>query len=316
MLTPLSDVATDPLGQRLSLTAVATGIVYDITINEPKCLMVADVPDPPAWLLYVVDAPLHGGLATSIARFVSLWLPSVRNTQPVTVVTVSPRMATVADYEDYLLRGLKRDLVPKGDPAGDASSAAEAFLDFLHTQVDPEVRRRTPTLKKKALLFGHGLSGLFACHAFARQHPMFDRYIIASPTLLDGSPTLRAIQQASAGGLAGNLYLAISGEDRLDAPAPRHEGAVGRSFHSIAAQLGKLHRPRLRARTDILAAESFGSIASAALLNGLRWHLPSTGRDGLRMVMRHLRGYLGVTLGMVRMVRQAKRQQKARGTSA
>ncbi len=312
MLTPIPDAPTDPLGQRFSLTAAATGVVYDITISEPKCPAVADVADPPAWLLYVVDAPLHGGLATAIARLVSLWWPSKRNTQPVTVVSISPRITTVADYEDYLRRGQIRDLVPKGDPAGDATSAAEAFLDFLYAQVDPAVRQRTPTLKKKALLFGHGLSGLFACHAFATQHPMFDRYIIASPTLLDDSPTRQALTQAPGGRLAGGLYLAISGDDRLDAPTPRHDGAIGRSFHGIAALLGRLHRPGLRARTDMLIAERFETVAGTVLLNGLRWHLPSTGREAWRMVLRHLRGYLGMALGMVRMMRQARRQRNAK----
>lgn len=316
MLTPIPDAPTDPLGQRFSLMAAATGVVYDITISEPKCPMVADVPDPPAWLLYVVDAPVHGGLATSIARLVSLWMPNLRNTQPVTVVSIGPRITTISDYEDYLRRGQVRDLVPQGDPAGDAASAAQVFLDFLHTQVDPAVRQRTPALNRKALIFGHGLSGLFACHAFATQHPMFDRYIIASPTLLDDSPTRQSILQTPGGGLAGHMYLAISGEDRLDAPVPRHDGAIGRSFHGLAALLGRLHRPRLRARTDILPAESYESIAGAALLNGLRWHLPSTGREGRRMVMRHLRGYLGMALGMVRMMRQARRQNKARKTSS
>ncbi len=316
MLTQIPGASTDPLGQRFSLTAAATGIVYDISISEPKCPMVADVPDPPAWLLYVVDAPLHGGLAVSISRTLALWLPNALNTQPVTVVSIGPRIGSSADYAAYLSHGQTRDLVPRGDPAGDASSAAESFLDFLQSQVDPAVRQRTRALNKKALLFGHGLSGLFACHAFATQHPMFDRYIIASPTLLDDSPTRLAALRAAKGDLAGGLYLAISGEDRVDAQAPRHNGAIGRSFHSLAALTGRTHRPALRARTDILTAESFESVAGAALLNGLRWHLPATGRAGRRMVLRHLRGYLAMTVGVVRMFMQAKRAQKAKRTQA
>ncbi|HEY1078135.1 MAG TPA: hypothetical protein VGE51_15685 [Fontimonas sp.] len=316
MLTLIPDAPTDPLCQRFSLQSAATGIVYDITISEPKCPMVADVPDPPAWLLYVVDAPLHGGLALSIARLLSLWMPNVHNTQPVTVVSIGPRIATTADYMHYLGPGQLRDLVPKGDPAGDATSAAESFLNFLHAEVDPAVRQRTRALKQKALLFGHGLSGLFACHAFATQHPLFDRYIIASPTLLDDSPTRSALLQAPAASLAGQVYLAISGEDRLDAENPRHDGAIGRGFHAFATLMGRPHRPGLRTRTDILTAESHQSIASAALLNGLRWHLPSVGREGRRMITRHLRGYLGVTVGMIRMMLQARRQQRTERSRA
>lgn len=315
MLEPIHDVPIDPLGQRFSLTAEG-GIVYDVTISEPKCPMVAGVADPPAWLLYVVDAPLHGGLAMSIARNMSLWMPNPRNTQPVTVVSIAPRIESGADYDEYVTRGQIRDLVPQGDPAGDASSNAQAFLEFLHTQVDPAVRRRTPVLKEKALLFGHGLSGLFACQAFAKQHPMFDRYIIASPTLLDASPTRAAIVQAPKGGLAGHLYLAISGEERLDMPAPSHQGATGRSFHAVATVLGRLHRPKLRSRTDILSAETYESVALPALLNGLRWHFPSTGREAWRMVLRHPRGYYGMTVGMIRMFMQARREAKARKLQA
>jgi hypothetical protein len=308
-LTLIPDAPTDPLSQRFTLKA-ASGILYDIAISEPKCPIVAGVPDPPAWLLYVVDGPLHGGLASSIARLLSLWKPDARNTQPVTVVAIAPRMTTPAEYSEYLRQGQTRDLVPQGDPAGDASSSAHSFLEFLHAQVDPAVRQRTRVLDRKALLFGHGMSGLFACHALATRHPMFDRYIIASPTLLDESPTRRAILQSPRGGLAGHLYLSISGEDRLDAQSPRHDGAIGRSFHSLATVMGRLHRPALRARTDILAAETFESSAGAALLNGLRWHLPSTGREGRRMVMRHLRGYVGLTWGLIKMFRQAKRERK------
>jgi hypothetical protein len=264
--------------------------------------MLADVPDPLAWLLYVVDAPLHGGLATSIARVLALWIPDALNTQPITVVSIGPRIATAADYADYLQRGQIRDLVPRDDPAGDASSAAEAFLDFLQSQVDPAVRQRTRALKQKALIFGHGLSGLFACHALATQHPMFDRYIVASPTLLDDSPTRQAILQAPG--------------SSLDVPNPRHDGATGRGFHDLATVLGRRHRPALRARTDLLAAESFESLASVALINGLRWHFPSTGHAGRRMVLRHLRGYFGLLLGMLRMFRQAKRQQKKARSAA
>jgi predicted alpha/beta superfamily hydrolase len=316
MLTLIPAAPIDPLGQRFSLKAAGSGVVYDITISEPKCPMVAGVPDPAAWLLYVVDGALHGGLATSIARVLSLWLPDAQNTQPVTVVSVAPRIGTAAEYAEYLQHAQLRDLVPRGDPAGGTSSAADAFLDFLHKEVDPAVRRRTPALDRKALLVGHGLSGLVACHAFAKQHPMFDRYIIASPTLLDDSPTRQKILQASRGELSGALYLAISSEDRLDAQNSRHEGAIGRGFHDLASLMGRLHRPRLRCRTDILTAESFESIAGAALINGLRWHLPSTGRDGRRMILRHPRGYLGMLVGMLKMFRQAKREQKTRKAQA
>lgn len=308
--------ATMPLSKNLSLVSDETGIVYDIMISEPKCVLIADVPDPPASLLYVVDGPLHGGLAASIARNLSLWFPGEQNTQPVTVVSIGPRISTSGEFADYLHKGQVRDLVPRNDPAGNEASSAQQFLDFLYRQVDPAVRKSTRTLNEKALIFGHGLSGLFACHAFATQHPMFDRYIIASPTLLDDSPTRDAIIRASKGQLGGHLYLAMSADDRLDGPRPRVEGAIGRSFHQLAALTGRRHRPQLRAKVEVLADESFQSQIPAALINGLRWHLPSTGRNGWRMIRRNLPGYFQIILGFILNMRRAKRQQKEREAQA
>lgn len=305
--------ATTPLSKHFTLVAEESGIVYDISISEPKTVLVADVPDPPASLLYVVNGPVHGGLAAGIVRNISMWIPGSQNIQPVTVVSVGPRIGTSEEFADYLNHGQKRDLVPKGDPAGDETSAAEQFLDFLYRQVDPVVRQSTRTLDEKAMLFGHGLSGLFACHAFAVQHPMFDRYIIASPTLLDDSPTRQALLQASRSQLGGHLYVSISGDDQLDGPAPRHGGAIGRSFHALAALTGRSHRPQLQAKVEVLAAEGFQSQVTAALINGLRWLAPSTGRNALRMLRRNLAGYAKILIGMTSNARRAKQQLKKSG---
>ena len=112
------------------------------------------------------------------------------------------------------------------------------------------------------------------------------------------------------------MYLAICGEDRLDTDAPREGGAIARGFHAIAAVMGRPQRPALVAKTAILTAETDATVAVAALLDGLRWHLPSSGRDGWRMVLRHWRGYLAVTIAMLRMMLKARRQQKAAGSRA
>lgn len=304
--------ATAPLSRHLCLEAERSGITYEVLIIEPKTVLLADVPDAPAVLLYVVDAPVHGALVAAIARNLSLWLPDPQNIQPVTVVAIGPPINTAAEFAGYLDSGRRRDLVPKGDPAGDDHSAAGDFLEFIHRQVDPEVRRRTRTLNQKAMLFGHGLSGLFACHAFATQHPMFDRYIILSPTLMDDSPTRVAMKQAPKGQIRGHLYLSISEEDRLDGPDPRHNGAIGRSFHQLAALAGPDHRPHLHAKVDVWKGESAQSQIPAALISALRWHLPSTGVQGFRMIFRHFRAYIQITVGMISNAIRARRELKRR----
>lgn len=306
----MASAVTLPLSTQFSLVADKTGITYDITISEPKNLLIADVPDPPAALLYVVDAPLNGGLVAGIARNLSLAFPGAQNITPLTVVAVGPRIGTADEMTDYLSKGQRRDLVPQGDPAGDETSAAALFLEFLHRQVDPEVRRRTRVLDEKALLFGHGLSGLFACHALATQHPMFDRYIVLSPTLLDASPTREALVSAPRGQLRGHLYLAISGDDRLDSPQPRLDGAVGRSYHRLAALAGRMHRPHLKAKVQVLRGETFASQIPVALINALRWYLPATGLHAVRMIGRNLPGYFQVATKMIANARKAKAQLK------
>lgn len=304
--------ATAPLSSHFCVEAERSGITYEVHVIEPKTVLLADVPDAPAVLLYVVDAPVHGGLVAAIARNLSLWLPDPQNIQPVTVVAIGPRIDTAQEFADYLASGRRRDLVPKGDPAGDETSAAEDYLEFIHRQVDPLVRQRTRARQQKAILFGHGLSGLFACNALAMQHPMFDRYIILSPTVLDGSPTRAAMDQAKKGQLRGHLYLSMSEEDRLDGPHPRHDGAIGRSFHQLAALTGPDHRPHLRAKVEVRKGESVQSQLPAALISGLRWHLPSTGAHGFRMILRHFRAYLQIAVGMISNAMRARRELKRR----
>ena len=62
------------------------------------------------------------------------------------------------------------------------SGGADKFLDFIQTELVPEIEKRYPTQPYR-ILTGHSLGGLFAVHALIARPDLFNAYIAASPSL-------------------------------------------------------------------------------------------------------------------------------------
>ncbi|MBO0589344.1 alpha/beta hydrolase-fold protein [Sporosarcina sp. E16_8] len=57
------------------------------------------------------------------------------------------------------------------------------FLEFLESQLKPEIERRYIVNKKKQTLFGHSLSGLFTLFTLFTKPNAFQTYLVASPSI-------------------------------------------------------------------------------------------------------------------------------------
>lgn len=86
----------------------------------------------------------------------------------------------------------------EGAPDG---GGADAFLDFLVTQLWPELTRRYPVHPDIRGIAGHSLGALFALHALFKPAPFFNRILASAPSiwwgariLLQQAATLRAAQ--------------------------------------------------------------------------------------------------------------------------
>ena len=62
------------------------------------------------------------------------------------------------------------------------SGGAATFLSVLQREVIPFIEKNYQASDDKAL-FGHSLGGLFATYSLLQTQPLFDRYIISSPSL-------------------------------------------------------------------------------------------------------------------------------------
>ena len=62
------------------------------------------------------------------------------------------------------------------------SGEAATFLKVLQKEIIPTVEQSFSTSGKRAL-FGHSLGGLFATYSLLQEKPLFDHYLISSPSL-------------------------------------------------------------------------------------------------------------------------------------
>ncbi|MFA6288594.1 MAG: alpha/beta hydrolase-fold protein [Opitutaceae bacterium] len=80
----------------------------------------------------------------------------------------------------------------EGAPDG---GGADAFLDFLSTQLWPELAKRYPVHPSIRGIAGHSLGALFALHALFKPAPFFNRILASAPSLWWGDRIL--LQQAA-----------------------------------------------------------------------------------------------------------------------
>jgi uncharacterized protein len=81
----------------------------------------------------------------------------------------------------------------EGAPDG---GGADAFLDFLISQLWPELARRYPIHPDIRGIAGHSLGALFALHALFKPVPFFNRILASAPSIWWGDRIL--LQQAAA----------------------------------------------------------------------------------------------------------------------
>ena len=101
----------------------------------------------------------------------------------------------------------------EGAPDG---GGADAFLDFLTTQLWPELAKRYPIHPDIRGIAGHSLSALFALHALFKPAPFFNRILASAPSiwwgdriLLQQAADLRAAQST----LPARVFLSVGLKD-------------------------------------------------------------------------------------------------------
>lgn len=188
---------------RLLVASALTGTRYHVSVAPPDP---ARAPGPwPA--LVVLDADDQFEAALDAYR--ALWARGVG--VPLLLVGVGYG----ASYREPANRRI-RDYTPTPLATEGESGGAEAFHEFLVTELWPRLQREYPLRPDGHGLAGHSLGALLVLHALFRPAPFFTRALASAPSIWwDDRAILRRIaacrEQVAA--LPARLFLAVGEQD-------------------------------------------------------------------------------------------------------
>ena len=153
----------------------------------------------------------------------------------------------------------------KGIQAEDTGQAL-TYLAFIRDQVLPRLRHDWRV--SETWLVGHSFSGLFGLRVLFSEPELFDKYLLASPSIWWDDRTMLGIEAEFAAAhddLAAKVFLTAGrDEDML-------EGFnMCRNMIEMATQLENRNYPNLDIGHTILPSESHSSTIGAAISRGLR----------------------------------------------
>jgi predicted alpha/beta superfamily hydrolase len=151
------------------------------------------------------------------------------------------------------------------------SGGAPQFLDFLRTELMPEIQAAYRVTQERTLV-GHSLAGLFALDVFLKAPESFEHYIAIDPAVFWGDHYLvKRIKSwhASAKGPAISVYIAQGNSplsDYEDHSLKRsHEMAIREFRRLLEARKGS----QVRTGFDLFGSETHRSVVLPALWRGL-----------------------------------------------
>lgn len=155
----------------------ANGIIYRIFISSPR----DTVKEQALPVVYMLDGNATFPMAVKVleenpqmqALIVGIGYP-----------TDDREEIIAARYYD-LTPPTAADLIPprKNGEAAPRTGGQADFLQFIQTQLRPEIERRFTLDKKAQTLFGHSLGGMFTLHAMFSDRGAFQNYSAADPSI-------------------------------------------------------------------------------------------------------------------------------------
>jgi len=179
-----------------------------------------------------------------------------------------------------------RDLTPSHSDAKNASGkeenptsgGADHFLDFIQTELMPEIEKRYRTAHYR-IFSGHSLGGLLAIHILITRPDMFDAYIAVSPSLWwNEKRTLHQAEDffAARAELNKTLFFSLGNEN----------GGMKEGFDEMKKTLTAKAPKGFHWDSALYADEDHGSTVLRAHYAGLRtifydWQVPRDPASGM-----------------------------------
>ena len=185
-------------------------------LNEDRILWVRTPKDyaqnkNPLPVVYLMDGPDHINEIGSSIDFL------VRNNRMPELIVVG---IANTDRTRDLTPTRSEDKTPDGKLANPTSGGGDRFLDFIQTELMPEIEKRYRTAPYR-IFAGHSLGGLMVIHALTSRPDMFQAYIAVSPSLWwDNQHTLHQAQDffASHTELNKILFFSMGSENNSQVP--------------------------------------------------------------------------------------------------
>jgi predicted alpha/beta superfamily hydrolase len=267
------------LAQNLAPPAPERITVHSNVLNEDRPILVrmpaaAQGKNDKYPVLYLADGDGHINEVGAIIDF----LASQNRCTPLIVVgipnTDRTRDLTPTRADQKNAQGV----VVQAQPT---SGGGDKFLEFIQTELFPEIEKRYPTQHYR-IFAGHSLGGLLAIHALIAHPDMFDAYIAVSPSLQwDDQHTLHQAQKFFAKQKEFNKTLFFSLGNEGAQPNPMGDG-----FNHLQKLFTTTKPKGFIVQAARYPDEDHGSTTFLAHYAGLRtvfdgWVMPRDVKDGL-----------------------------------
>lgn len=298
LLLPLSvsaDINPQPAlfanAEQFELHSKEIGEDFLIQVGLPASYATGDKRYP---VLYVLDGNISFGSSNEMVRLMSVDL--IEPGFPELIVV------SIGYVKAHLFGPLRtRDLTPKGSvpesffgasgqddsavpraadhpawvtaqPAPDqlTSGGADAFLAFIEKQLDPVIRKQYRTDGGQAGILGDSFGGLFTYYAFLKQSPLFDKYWLGSPGLIQEDTQLleelpALLQNTDFKGQ--RVYISV-GEKEL---SHSFYGVLGRNYAKMVGIFEANPGKNLAVESRVFVGDTHITVVPAAMVQALRF---------------------------------------------
>lgn len=239
---------------------------FQISVALPRTYQDSEQSYP---VLYSLDANSEFGIMVETARFLALdeAIPEL-----IVVGIGSPTggryMPSVQyrrlDYTPTVLTSKKekeRVLFPLDQPTG----GAPELLAFMRQQLMPFIEKKYRAKSDDRAIFGHSLGGLFSTYALFQSDPLFQRFLIGSPSLVWDDAVMLKVEEKYAKthtALPAKVFVSIGSEEDYEL------GMV--DYQKFVKVLKQRNYKDLQWSSHIFEGETHVSVLPATISKGLR----------------------------------------------
>jgi len=270
-----------PNSQQWIMHSQGNGREYAIFVALPE----APAPAEGYPVMYILDANTMFLTAVEAVRSYSRRRDAGANMHAIVVGIGYPEGVDISAARAF-------DLTPDVEEprARHPAGGADAFLDFIETELKPKIERRFVVNRSQQALMGHSLGGMFTLGVLTRKPEAFQTYVGMSASFWFGQHDLAHrvtafVERGKAQSIPARVLLTVGEYEqrtRLSqwqesperaADSARDLAARGQIDHAQYAAWQLAQIPGMNADFNLIAGEDHGTVIPAAIARAVRFIL-------------------------------------------